>query len=64
MTPMTLKKRREMEGRGKQRERQLRRKYPQVRGKVVDSITHTIDDGTLYFTVRFTEQTPQRRREI
>jgi len=22
-------------------------------GKVVDFITHTIDDGTLYFTVRF-----------
>jgi len=35
----------------------LRRKYPEVHGKVVDFITHTIDDGTLYFTVRFTDQT-------
>jgi hypothetical protein len=33
------------------------RKYPEVHGKVVDFITHTIDDGTLYFTVRFTDQT-------
>jgi len=24
---------------------------------VVDFITHTIDNGTLYFTVRFTDQT-------
>jgi len=28
-----------------------------VHGKVVDFITHTIDDGTLYFTVRFTDKT-------
>jgi hypothetical protein len=32
-------------------------KYPEVHGKVVDFITHTIDDGTLYFTVRFMDQT-------
>ncbi|MBS1867946.1 MAG: hypothetical protein JSS69_18705, partial [Acidobacteria bacterium] len=25
--------------------------------KVVDFITHTIDDGTLYFTVRFADKT-------
>jgi len=26
-------------------------------GKVVDFITYTFDDGTLYFTVRFSDQT-------
>jgi hypothetical protein len=31
--------------------------YREVHGKVVDFITHAIDDGTLYFTVRFTDQT-------
>jgi hypothetical protein len=46
-----------MERRSKGREGLLRRKYPEVHGKVVDFITHTIDDGTLYFTVRFTDQT-------
>ena len=57
MTPMTPKERLELERRSKQREARLRRKYPEVHGKVVDFITHTIDDGTLYFTVRFTDQT-------
>jgi hypothetical protein len=57
MTPMTPKERQELERRGKQREVRLRRKYPEVHGKVVDFITHTIDDGTLYFTVHFTDQT-------
>jgi hypothetical protein len=57
MAPMTPKERREMERRSKQREGRLRGKYPEVHGKVVDFITHTIDDGMLYFTVRFTDQT-------
>ena len=57
MAPMTPKERQEMERRSKRREGLLRRKYPEVHGKVVDFITHTIDDGTLYFTVRFTDQT-------
>jgi hypothetical protein len=57
MTPMTPKERRELERRSRQREGRLRTKYPEVHGKVVDFIAHTIDDGTLYFTVRFTDQT-------
>jgi hypothetical protein len=35
----------------------FRRKYPEVRGKVVDFITHSIEDGMLYFSVRFTDET-------
>ena len=46
-----------METRSKLREARLRRKYREVRGEVVDFITHTIDDGTLYFTVHFMDQT-------
>jgi len=57
MTRITIEERREIEKRSKQREERLRRKYPEVHGKVVDFITHTIDDGTLYFTVRFTDKT-------
>jgi len=57
MAPMTPKERRKIEKRSKQREERLRKKHPEVHGKVVDFITHTIDDGTLYFTVRFTDQT-------
>jgi len=46
-----------METRSKLREVRLRRKYREVHGEVVDFITHTIDDGTLYFTVHFMDQT-------
>jgi hypothetical protein len=28
-----------------------------VHGKVVDFISHAVEDGTLYFTVRFTDKT-------
>jgi hypothetical protein len=34
-----------------------RKRYPEVRGKVVDFITHSIDDGTLYVSVWFKDQT-------
>ena len=54
---LTPKERRKMETRSKLREVRLRRKYREVHGEVVDFITHTIDDGTLYFTVHFMDQT-------
>jgi len=57
MTRITPEERREIEKRSKQREARLRRKYPEVHGKVVDFITNTIDDGTLYFTVGFKDKT-------
>src|SRR5262249_30570417 len=40
----------------KERER-LRQVYPEVRGKVVDVITHGVSDGTLYVSIRFTDDT-------
>lgn len=54
---ITAKERREIAKRTKQRQEELRKRYPEVHGKVVDFITHTIDDGTLYFSVRFTDKT-------
>ena len=42
MAPITPREHREMERRNKHREGRLRRKYPEVHGKVVDFITHTI----------------------
>ena len=35
----------------------FRRRYPEVHGKVVDFITHSIEDGTHYFSVRFKDKT-------
>lgn len=34
-----------------------RRRYVEVHGKIVDFINHGIEDGTLYFTVRFQDKT-------
>lgn len=57
MTRITAGERSQIDRRSRQWEERLRRKYPEVHGKVVDFITHTVDDGTLYFTVRFTDKT-------
>ena len=57
MTGITPKERKKIEKHCKQREERLRRKYPEVHGKVVDFITQTVDDGILYFTVRFADKT-------
>jgi hypothetical protein len=35
----------------------FRKVYPEVHGKVVDFITHSVEDGTLYFSVRFEDKT-------
>ena len=57
ITPISAKEHRELEKRIKKRQEEMRKVYPEVHGKVVDFITHTIDDGTLYFTVRFKDKT-------
>ena len=36
---------------------QLRAQYPELHGKVVDFIHHGVEDGGLYFTVRFEDKT-------
>jgi hypothetical protein len=53
---ISAKKQRELATRVKKRCEKLRKVYPEVHGKVVNFITHTIDDGTLYFTVRFKDK--------
>ncbi|MGA8101007.1 MAG: hypothetical protein WB869_02560, partial [Candidatus Acidiferrales bacterium] len=37
--------------------KRLRGQYPEVHGKIVDFISHSIQDGTLYFTIRFKDKT-------
>ena len=59
-TPVTrtsARDHKELEKRIKKRYEKLRKVYPEVHGKAVDFITHIIDDGTLYFTVRFKDKT-------
>jgi hypothetical protein len=57
VTPMSTEERRKLDERIKKKYDRFRRRYPEIRGKTVDFITHSIEDGTLYFTVRFTDKT-------
>jgi hypothetical protein len=55
--PITAKERRKIAKSIKKKYDGFRGRYPEVHGKVVDFITHSIEDGTLYFSVRFKDKT-------
>jgi hypothetical protein len=57
VTPVTAKERRRLDRRIKAHHEKLRRRYKEVHGKKVDWISHTIEDGCMYFTVRFKDKT-------
>lgn len=57
ITAISAAEHRRLEKRIKKKHEMLRRRYPEVHGKVVDFINHTIADGTLYFSVRFRDKT-------
>src|SRR5215510_4997165 len=35
----------------------LRKRYPEIHGKTMDYVTHTVDGNMLFFTIHFTDQT-------
>jgi len=57
VTPITAKERKELNKRIKKRYNKLRGRYKEVRGKRVDWISHTYEEGSLYVGVRFTDGT-------
>jgi hypothetical protein len=57
ITSVTPQERRNLDQAISKRHKKLRDKYREVHGKVVDFISHSIEDGTLYFTVRFKDKT-------
>jgi len=57
IVPASTQQRRELDQRTKKLYDRLRRRYPEVHGKVVDFISHSVEDGTLYVAVRFTDMT-------
>jgi len=57
VTPWTAEEHRRIERRIRARREKLRRKYKEIRGKKVDWISHSFEDGCLYFTVRFMDNT-------
>ena len=57
VTAITGKEGRKVEKRIGKRRAKLRQRYPEVHGKVVDYISHSIEDGTLFFSVAFKDKT-------
>ena len=57
VTPWTPEEHRRIARRIRKRHEKLRRRYKEVRGKKVDWISQSIEDGCLYFTVRFMDNT-------
>jgi hypothetical protein len=57
ITPISAKEQREIKKRVEKRYEQLRKRYPEVHGKVVDFISHTVEDGTLYLSVCLKDKT-------
>jgi hypothetical protein len=57
VTPITPKERRKLHKLMKKRLDMRRRKYPETRGKVVDYISHSIDEGVLCMNVCFKDKT-------
>lgn len=39
------------------RHERLRNRYPEIHGKVVDWVSHCIEEGTLYVNIRFKDKT-------
>jgi hypothetical protein len=57
VSPATAKERIKISRSMKAHHERLRRKYKEVHGKKVDWISHTVEDGCMYFTVRFKDKT-------
>jgi len=57
VTPISAEENRKLDERIKKRHEALRRRYPELHGKVVDFINNSIEDGTIYVSVRFTDKT-------
>lgn len=55
--PITAKERRDLAKRIKKRNEERRKKYREIHGKIVDWISHSIDDNCLYVNVRFKDKT-------
>lgn len=57
ITPITAQQSRELDRRIQMRKERLRKRYPDVHGRVVDYVSHSIEDGTLFVNVVFKDKT-------
>lgn len=57
VTPITAKEHRRLEKRIKKRHEKLRKRYREIHGKVVDWVSHSFEEGSLYIGIRFKDKT-------
>ena len=55
--PISAREHKRLEKRIRARHEKLRKKYREIHGKVVDWISHSIEDNCLYVNVRFKDKT-------
>jgi len=57
VTPISAKERNILTEKTKKRHERLRNRYREIHGKVVDWVTHSFNDGSLYVSIRFIDKT-------
>ncbi len=57
VTPITAKEHKRLEKRIKRRHEKLRNRYREIRGKVVEWVSHSFEEGSLYVSIRFQDKT-------
>lgn len=57
ISPITAKEHKRLEMAVKRADEKLRSRYREVHGKVVDWITHSVENGNLYIGIRFKDKT-------
>lgn len=55
--PISAREHQRLEKRIAARDEKQRKKYPEIHGKVIDWISHGVDDNSLFITVRFKDKT-------
>jgi len=57
VTPITAAEHRVLDRKIKKRYERLRKRYKEIRGKRVDWISHTYEEGSVYVGIRFMDKT-------
>jgi hypothetical protein len=57
VTPISAKKRKRLTESIEKTREKLRKRYPEIHGKTVDYVTHTVGGNMLFFTIHFTDET-------
>jgi hypothetical protein len=55
--PISAREHKRLEKKIAARHEKLRKKYPEIQGKVIDWISHSVEDNSLYVNVRFKDKT-------